>query len=54
MYIEGECGHKIIPISSQYVLLHIKIGWKKVNICRFGSGNWFFSYMFGQFAEAGN
>jgi hypothetical protein len=25
---------------------------KKVNICRFGSGNWFFSCMSGQFAEA--
>jgi hypothetical protein len=28
--------------------------WRKVNICRFSSGNWFFSGIFGQIAEAGN
>jgi hypothetical protein len=26
---------------------------KKVNICRLGSGKWFFSCIFAQFAEAG-
>jgi hypothetical protein len=26
---------------------------KKVNICRFGSGKWFFSSKFAQFAEVG-
>jgi hypothetical protein len=43
---------KGIPTSSRYVTLHIKIGWRKVNICRFGSGKWFFSCTFAQFAEA--
>jgi hypothetical protein len=27
---------------------------KKVNMCRFGSGNWLFSCIFGQVAEAAN
>jgi hypothetical protein len=32
---------------------NIKIRWRKVNICRFGSWKWFFSWMFSQFVEAG-
>jgi hypothetical protein len=39
--------------SAEYVTLHTKMRWKKVSICRFGSGNWFLSCVFAQFAEAG-
>jgi hypothetical protein len=45
---------KSIPISVQYVTLHIKIRWRKVNICQFGLGNWFFSCIFVQITKAGN
>jgi hypothetical protein len=31
---------KSIPTGAPYVTLHIKIGWRNVNICRFSSGNW--------------
>jgi hypothetical protein len=31
---------KIIPTGAPYVTLHIKIGWRKVNICEFSSRNW--------------
>jgi hypothetical protein len=27
---------------------------KKVNLCRFGSGKWFFSFLFGEFCESRN
>jgi hypothetical protein len=33
---------KSIPTGAPYVTLHIKIGWRKVNICGLSSGNWFF------------
>ncbi len=33
--------------------LHLKIRSRKVNIFRFGSGKWFFSWICAQFAEAG-
>ncbi len=42
--------------TCQYVTLHIKIGWRKVNNrCRFGSWDWFFSRICApqEFAEAG-
>jgi hypothetical protein len=42
-----------IPTSAQYVTLHTKIRWKRVSICRFGSGKWFLSCIFAQFPEAG-
>ncbi len=40
------------PHPCSVVTLHIKIGWRKVNICRYGSRKWFFSCIFAQFAEA--
>jgi hypothetical protein len=39
--------------DAQYVTLQIEIRWKNVHICRLGSGKWFFSCIFAQFAEAG-
>ncbi len=33
--------------------MDIKIRWREVNICGLGSGKWFFSCIFAQFAEAG-
>jgi hypothetical protein len=44
---------KSIPTGAQYVTLHIKIRWRKANICRRVSGNWFFPCIFAQLAEAG-
>jgi hypothetical protein len=44
---------KSIPTGAQYETLKIKVGWRKVNICCFGSGKWFFSCIFVRFAEAG-
>ncbi len=38
--------------DAQYVSLQIKIRWRKVNICWLGSGKWFFSCIFAEFAEA--
>jgi len=35
------------------VTLQIKIGWRKVKTCRFGSAKWFWPDIFAQFAEAG-
>jgi len=35
-------GTKSIFSGAQYMILHIKIGWRKVKTCRFGSGKWFF------------
>jgi hypothetical protein len=43
---------KSIPTGAPYVTLHIKIWWRKVNMCGFGSGNWFFSCKFARSAEA--
>jgi hypothetical protein len=43
---------KSIPTGAPYVTLHIKIGWRKVNICGFSSGNCFFSCKFARSAEA--
>jgi hypothetical protein len=36
-----------------YVTLHIKIRQREVNILEFGSGKWFFSFIFAYFGEAG-
>jgi len=44
---------KAMRTGGQYMTLHIKSGWRKVNICRFSSGNWFFSCICAQFDEAG-
>jgi hypothetical protein len=30
-----------ISTGAGYVILHRKIGWRKSNVCRFGSGKWF-------------
>jgi len=43
---------KSIPTGAPYVTLHIKIGWRKVNICGFSSGNWYFPCRFARSAEA--
>jgi hypothetical protein len=40
--------------GGQYVTqLHIKIGWREVKSCCFGSAKWFWPNVFAQFAEAG-
>jgi hypothetical protein len=36
-----------------YVILHMKIRQREVNILQFGSGKWFFMWIFVQFGEAG-
>jgi hypothetical protein len=36
-----------------YVILHMKIRQREVNILQFGSGKWFFTWIFAQFGEAG-
>jgi hypothetical protein len=33
-----------------YVIMHSKIGWRKVKICQFGSGKWIWLSIIGQFA----
>jgi len=33
-------------LGAQYRTLQMKIWWRKINICRFNWGNWFFSCMF--------
>jgi hypothetical protein len=39
-----------ISSSAQYVILHNKISWRKVKICRFGSRKWFWLCLIAQFA----
>jgi len=44
---------KSMPTGAQYMTLHSKSGWRKVNICQFGPGKWFFSCIVAQFDEPG-
>jgi len=52
--VECVCIFISSSISSgdQYVILHTKIGWRKVKMCRFGSGKWFWLSISGQFMVA--
>ncbi len=60
-YDHGSCNGKTMhaciwqPLraSPPVLALHLKIGWREVNICRFGSGKWFVSCTCAQFPEAG-
>jgi hypothetical protein len=46
-------GCKSNSTVAQYVSLQIKIGWRTVKPCWFGSAKWFWPSIFAQFAEAG-
>ncbi len=52
-----QCANKICSKSNsscaQYVTSDNKIGWKKVETCKFGSAKWFLPFSFTQFVEAG-
>jgi hypothetical protein len=44
---------KSISSGARYVILHSKIRWRKSNLCRFGSGKWFWLRIIVQVALAG-
>jgi hypothetical protein len=46
-------GCKSNSTVAQYVSLQIKLGWRTVETCWFGSAKWFWPSIFAQFAEAG-
>jgi len=39
--------------GARYMILQSKIGWRKVKMCRFGSGKWFWQGIIGHFVVAG-
>jgi len=52
VYIPGPLS-KSISSGAQYVILRSKIGWRKLQICQFGSGKLFFLTIIAQLAVTG-